>query len=169
MVHTRLLSTVVITVALVLLFALARNDQAATPEPPKAVVDTPDGRDALAAQIKELQKQVMDLQARLGELQKIRIVAAGTATWVRPGVLANRTSVHVTLPAEVTAQLGKDYVVMLTDRFAQNGYPYLTPYWTSGTGGFDITLVDTTLGNGGSAEYTGGTKNYLVDWIVVTK
>jgi hypothetical protein len=167
MVRTRLLSAVAIAVALASILALSQRDQAATAEPPKATVDTPDGKDTLPAQVKELQKQVADLQARLGEIQKARLVAAGTATWVRPGVLANRTSVHVTLSADVTAQLGKDYVVMLTNRFPQGGYPYLAPYWTPGSGGFDITLVDTALGNGGSAEYAGANKNYLVDWIVV--
>jgi hypothetical protein len=169
MVRTRLPSTVVIAVALTSLFALFHGDPAATAEPPKPTVDTPDGEDMVAAQIKELQKQVAELQDRIGQLQKVRVVAAGTATWIRPGVLANRTSVHVTLAADVTAQLGKDYVVILTSRFPQGGYPYLAPYWTPGSGGFDITLVDTALGNGESAEYAGANKNYLVDWIVVKK
>jgi hypothetical protein len=163
------LSAVVIRVALVSLFALSQGDRAVGSEPPNASVDPADNKDTLAAQVKELQKQVAKLRGRLSELQTVRIVAAGTATWTRPDVLANRTSVHVKLPAEVTAQLGKDYVVMLTNRFPQTGYPYLAPFWSPGAGGFDITLVETTLANGSAVEYAQATRNYLVDWIVVKR
>jgi hypothetical protein len=169
MVRTRLLAAVVITVVLMSLFALPQRDQAATPQPTTAGVGPADNEDTLAAQIKGLQKQVTDLQGRLDDLQKVRIIAAGTATWIRPDSLANRTSVHVKLPPAVTAQLGKDYVVMLTNRFPQTGHPYLAPYWSPGVGGFDISLVETTLANGSTVEYARATRNYLVDWIVVKR
>jgi hypothetical protein len=58
---------------------------------------------------------------------------------------------------------------MLTNRFPQNGYPYLAPYWSPGTGGFDITLVETTLANGSTMEYARAIRSYLVDWIVVKR
>jgi hypothetical protein len=110
-----------------------------------------------------------DLQARLGERPKVGVVAAGTATSVRPDTLANRTTVHVNLPADVVAQLGKGYLVLLTNRFPQFGYPYLAPYWTPGTNGFDIALVETSLANGSTVEYARANRNYLVDWIVVKR
>lgn len=118
---------------------------------------------ALAAQVKELQKQVAALQGQS------RIVASGTATWTRPDVLTNGTSVHVALPAEIAARLGKDDVVLLTNRLPQSGYPYFAPSWSPSQGGFEITLVETTLANGGAMEYARAGRTYLVDWVVVRR
>jgi hypothetical protein len=75
----------------------------------------------------------------------------------------------VTLPAEVAAQIGKDSVVMLTNRFPQYGYPFLAPYWMPGTGGFDIALVETSLANGSIVQYAHANRNYQVDWVVVRR
>jgi hypothetical protein len=125
--------------------------------------------DAGNAESKELRKQLAELTKQVSELQRPRIVAAGTATWVRPRMQANRTSTRVKLPAEIVAGLGTDYVVVLTSRFPTGGYPYFASYWKSASDGFDITLVDPSLGDGSSSMYVNPNTSYLVDWIVVKK
>jgi hypothetical protein len=137
--------------------------------PSQPYAQAADDKDSVAEQVKVFQKQVAELQARLNEMQKVRIVAAGTATWTRPQDQANKTTVRVKLPADVTAQLGKDYIVLLTNRFPTGGYPYFAPFWKTAPDGFDITLVDPALGNGESASYDNPNKTYGIDWVVVKK
>jgi hypothetical protein len=141
----------------------------ATISPSQPNAQAADDKDSVAEQVKVLQKQIAELQARLNEMQKVRILAAGTATWTRPQSLENKTSVRVKLPADVTAQLGKDYIVLLTNRFPTGGYPYFAPFWKAAPDGFDITLVDPSLGNGDAAGYDNPNKTYLIDWVVVKK
>jgi hypothetical protein len=125
-----------------------------------------DDKDSVAEQFKALQKQVAELQARLSDVQKVRIVAAGTATWTRPRVQDNKTTVRVKLPADVTAKLGKDYIVLLTNRFPTGGYPYFDAFWKPAADGFDITLVDPS---GEMASYDNPNKTYFIDWVVIQK
>lgn len=121
-------------------------------------------------QLKELQKQLAELKKQVSDLQKPRIIAAGTATWERPRVQANNTSKRVKLAPEIAAQLGKEYIVLLTNRFPAGGYPWFDCYWKVADDGFDITLVDPTIVGGlQTASYTNGTTEYLIDWIVVKK
>jgi hypothetical protein len=158
-------TTIVVTLTLVALALLCRRDEAASsPAQAPAGTDVAD----MMIQFKELQRQVAAISDRT-DGQSPRIVAAGTATWTRPEALSNRTSVRVQLPADVAAQLGKDFIVLLTNRFPQAGYPYFAAYWTPATGGFDVTLVEPTLPNGGVVSYANGNRTYLVDWIVVKK
>jgi len=51
----------------------------------------------------------------MGE-KKPSIVAVGTATWKCPDIQSNNTSTRVKLSAGVAAGLGKDYIVLLTNR-----------------------------------------------------
>jgi len=125
---------------------------------------------SLAAQVKELQTQVADLKARVGEMQSPRIVAAGTATFKLGAVQDNATNARVQLNADITAKLGDEYIVLLTNRFPTGGYPFFEAYWKRAKDGFDITLVDVTLGPDSTATYAfNKNKTYLIDWIVVKK
>ena len=122
----------------------------------------------VGGQIKELQKQLSELKAQVSETQSSCIVAAGTATWTRPPLEENKTSTRVSLKPEIAAKLGKDYIVLLTNR-AHSGAPYLSCYWKIADGGFDITLVDPTLPEGSTRIYASKNTSYLIDWIVVKK
>jgi hypothetical protein len=72
-------------------------------------------------------------------------------------------------PADASAKLGTEHVVLLTNRFPQNGYAYLAPHWSPEAGGFAVTLVETTLANGSVVEYAGASRTDLVDWVLVTR
>lgn len=129
-------------------------------------VATTDGD--VAAQLKDLQDQVAALRTR-HDTPCPQIAMVGTATWTRPDILENRTGVRVALPPDIARQLGEDYVVILTNRFPKDGYPYLATYWTPADNGFEIRLVEPTLPQGGKISYASANRNYLVDWIVVKK
>jgi hypothetical protein len=129
----------------------------------------PADANTLAAQVKELQKLVAELQTRVSELQKPRIVAAGTATFNLGAEQDNATRVRVQLNGDVAARLGEDYVVLLTTRFPTGGYPFFVPYWKRARDGFDVTLVDVTLGPDSTSSYANRNKTYLIDWVVVKK
>jgi hypothetical protein len=159
----RVLSIVLITTAVLGLVAFSSPDQAATSAPQEKA----DGdKDSLAGQVKELQKQLAELQKQVGE-QKPRIVAAGTATWRCPDLVRNDSSTRVKLPADVVAGLGKEYIVLLTNRLP-GGYPYFVPHWKVAPDGFDITPVDTTVSATTPAGY-GVNRTYVIDWAVVKK
>src|SRR5690348_12715292 len=114
MARRRLLSYV----ALACLVALSYQTTVASPgAQAKGRADPVSEPDSVAAQVADLRKEVAGLRAQP------RVVAAGTATWTRPDVLANRTSVRVPLPAEIVAHLGTDYVVALGNRLPGDGYP----------------------------------------------
>lgn len=98
-----------------------------------------------------------------------RIVAAGTAVFQLAGVQDNAGRARVGLEPVVAAGLGTDYVVLLTPRLPPGGYPFFVPYWSPAPNGFDVALVDVTLGPGSAASYATQGKNYLVDWLVVCK
>jgi hypothetical protein len=98
-----------------------------------------------------------------------QLVAAGTATYVRPANQDNKRAVRVKLPAEIAAHLADDYIVLLTNRFPTGGYPFLSAYWRPATDGFDILLVDVELGQDTTASYVNPNTKYLVDWLVVKK
>jgi len=124
----------------------------------------------LAGQTQELQKQVADLQKLVAELQKTRIVASGTTMFKLAGDQDNATNVRVMLNEDIAKRIGEDYIVLLTQRFPAGGYPFFVPLWKRASDGFDITLVDVTLGPNETASYTTNkNKSYLVDWIVVKK
>jgi hypothetical protein len=129
----------------------------------------PTANEGSADQIKDLQTQLADLKKQIAQPQGPRIVAAGTATWTRPQWQANNTNTRVKLNPEITAQLGTNYIVLLTNRSPVGGYPWFDCYWSIARNGFDITLVDTTIAGGGSASYDNRNTSYLVDWVVVKK
>ena len=97
------------------------------------------------------------------------IVAAGTATFQMGAQQDNATFTRVKLAPDITAGLGNDYIVLLTARFPKGGYPYFAPYWKPAKDGFDVTMVDASLGNGGSASYDNANHTFPIDWIVVKK
>ena len=98
-----------------------------------------------------------------------QLVAAGTATYVRPAIQDNKRAVRVKLPAEIAAHLGDDYIVLLTNRFPTGGYPFFSVYWRPAADGFDISLVDVEVGGGTTASYDNPNTKYLVDWLVIKK
>ena len=99
-----------------------------------------------------------------------RIAAAGTATFTMRAEQDNATFTRVKLPADIAARLSDDYVVVISSRFPKGGYPFFTPYWKPAKDGFDVTMVNPSLGPGGTASYTSNAnRTFLVDWIVVKK
>jgi hypothetical protein len=138
-------------------YAAARETQAARKAPADART--------LTTQVEELQKQVEELRAASAP----RIIAAGTATFVRPETQDNTAKTHVKLNAEIASKLGEDYLVLLTNRYPTGGYPYFSVYWKLAKDGFDIYLVDSTLNWGTTASYTNNNRTYLIDWVVVKK
>jgi outer membrane murein-binding lipoprotein Lpp len=158
-------STVLITTAVLGLVALPWKDSAAT-SAPQAKANGEGGKDTVSGQVKELQAQVAELRKQVGE-QKPHIVAAGTASWRCPDLQRNVLSTRVKLPGDIVAGLGKDYIVLLTNRLP-SGYPYFVPHWKLAPDGFDITPVDTAVSETTPAGY-GVNRTYLIDWIVVKK
>jgi len=181
MIRQRVLSTLIVTTAftVLLLVTLSCMNGVATsaPQSQSDTVDQADSgktppthADTLVLQVKELQKQLADLQARMSQTQTARIIAAGTATFRLGAVQDNATSARVQLDGGVAARLGDEYIVLLTNRFPTGGYPFFVPYWQRAKDGFDITLVDVTLGPDSTASYAyNKNKIYLIDWIVVKK
>jgi hypothetical protein len=181
MIKQRILLTLIATTAFTVLFLVTLScvnavatsatqstsdtvDQAGSAKTPPANADTP------VLQVKELRKQFADLQARVSQMQTPRIIAAGTATFHLGAVQDNATSARVQLDGGVAARLGADYIVLLTNRFPTGGYPFFAPYWQRAKDGFDITLVDVTLGPDSTASYAyNKNKIYLIDWVVVKK
>jgi hypothetical protein len=168
----RVLWSIIITTTIFGLITISSRNQTATyASQPKASAE--DDKDALAGQFKELQKQVVELQKQVVELQKQvgeqkpRIVAAGTASWKCPDLQKNSLSTRVKLPGDIVAGIGKDYIVLLTNRLP-GGFPYFVPHWKPAPDGFDITPVDTTVTETSPAGY-GVNRTYLVDWVVVKK
>jgi hypothetical protein len=99
-----------------------------------------------------------------------QIVAAGTATWTRPRWQANNTNTRVKLAPEIAAQIGTNYIVLLTNRSPVGGYPWFSCYWSIANDGFDITLIDPSItGGANTASYDNNNTSYLVDWVVVKK
>ena len=133
------------------LITLPRMNDVATSAPPNSAIQADSIKamqvaiDAQAQQLKELQKQVADLQARLGQMQTPRIVAAGTATIKLPGIQDNKQTVRVKLPADIAARLGTSCIVQLTNRFPTGDCLFI-PYWRPATDGFDIHVADPSLG-----------------------
>src|SRR6185295_15274082 len=126
------------TVTLLVLVALScMDDLAAAAQSPNSDAGNQKGPDktpptdveALAGQVKELQKQLAALQARVHDTQTPRIIAAGTATFELGKVQNNATFVRVKLSADITARLGDDYIVLLTTRLPTGSYPLYVPYW----------------------------------------
>lgn len=118
-----------------------------------------------AAQIAELQKQLVELKAEIRGLQQPRVVAAGTIT----AHIQKRS--HIELPEAVARKLGNDdYIVIATTRAPTSGLPVFAPFWKAAKNGFDLWLVDLTLLPNSTAEYW-GTRNrtFMVDWIVIKK
>jgi len=165
MFQQRIVLPVVIAAAVLCFVALTHRDRAATfAAEPKA-----NPGDAVEGQIKELQKQVAELKTQMSELQKNRIVSAGTATWTRPELQANKTNTRVKLPADIAAGLGKDYVVLLTSHYPKGGFPYFGTYWKAASDGIDITLVDIQINDGTTASYDNPNREYLIDWVIVKR
>jgi len=177
--RTRVLSTLITTVALPLLVLVTLScvdDVSMAAQPSQTDADNqkaqaktpPTDVEALAGQVKELQKQLAALQARTSETP--RIIAAGTATFALGKVQDNATFVRVKLNADVTARLGDDYIVLLTTRVPTGRFPLYVPYWRKAKDGFDVTLASVTLGPDGTVSYLFKTdKTFPIDWIVVKK
>jgi hypothetical protein len=97
------------------------------------------------------------------------IAAAGTATVQIGAQQDNVTFAHVKLAADVAAHLGDDYIVLVSARYPKGGWPFFTPYWKPAADGFDVTMVDPSLGPDSTASYNNPNHTYPVDWIVVRK
>ncbi len=174
----RIISTLILTTAFGVLFLipLPCMNGVATSAPPSSGSQADSTKalqftvDAQAQQLKELQKQVADLQARVSQLESPRIIAAGTATFHLGAVQDNATNARVKLNPDVVARLGSDYIVLLTNRYPTGGYPFFDPYWKLAKDGFDVTLVDTTPGPNSTSSYEyNKNRTFLIDWIVVKK
>ena len=92
MIRQRILSTLIATMAFPVLFlvTLSCMNGVATsaPQSKSDTVDQADSgktppthADTLVLQVKELQKQLADMRARISQTQTARIIAAGTATF----------------------------------------------------------------------------------------
>jgi hypothetical protein len=169
------LSTFPISTAFLVLFlaALPCMNSAATSAPPNGESKAdpakaqPPGVEAQALQLKELQKQVANLQAQVSRMQTPRIVAAGTAAIRLPGIQDNKQRIRVKLPADITARLGVNFIVELTNRCPTGG-SFFVPYWKPAADGFDILVADPSLS--GDYQITPNDKQpYYIDWIVVQK
>ena len=102
------------------------------------------------------------------QTQSPSVVAAGTAVWKLGKFQDNATTVRVQLKDDIAAKIGDDYIVLLTPRFT--GYPSFVPYWKKANDGFDITLIDPALAQGGTVSYLIKVNREVpVDWIVVRK
>ena len=142
----------------------APPDAGSKADPAKAM---PADGDVQSQQIKELQKQVADLQARMRQMQTPRIIAAGTAAIKLPGIQDNKQRVRVKLPAEIAARLGANFIVELTNRCPTGG-AFFVPYWKPAADGFDILVADPSLS--GDYQITPNDKQpYYIDWILVQK
>lgn len=138
---------------------------------PQSAASSPvsNASEVAAQRLTLLEAKLAKLETQAGVDKKPQVVAAGTATWNRPGELNNKVATRVKLSGEITAFLGDSCIVLLTTRLNAGGYPYLVPYWKKANDGFDIYLVDSSLGNLTTASYANGHKEYLVDWVVVKK
>jgi hypothetical protein len=166
----RIISIVVLTTAFVVLFlvTIPSMNNVATSAPPNAGIQPNSAAvDAQAEQLKDLQKLVADLQARVSQLESRRIVAAGTATIKLPGIQDNKQKTRVKLPADIVAQLGTNFIVQLTNRCPTGG-SFFVPYWKPATDGFDIRVADPSL-NGDYQIVPNDKEPYYIDWIVVKK
>ena len=169
----RILTFIFTMAFLVLLLAkLPCMNSAATSAPPDGggkadpAKVVPADVDIQAQQIKELQKQVADLQARVGRMQTPRIVAAGTATIKLPGIQDNKQKIRVKLPADIAARLGTSLIVELTNRCPTGG-SFFVPYWKPAADGFDILVADPSLE--GVLICPNDKQPYYIDWIIVQK
>jgi len=122
--------------------------------------------DAQAQQLKELQKQVADLQARMSQTQTPRIIAAGTATITLPRIQDNKQKIRVKLPADIAARLGTNCIVQLTNRCPTGG-SFFVPYWKPATDGFDILVADPSMTSG--TYIINDKEPYYIDWLVIQK
>jgi hypothetical protein len=172
MIRPRIISTLIPTAAItvLLLLTLPCLKGVAISAPPNGG-NQADSKtlpaDAQAQQLKELQKQVADLQTRVSQMQSPRIVAAGTATIKLPGIQDNKQKIRVKLPADIAARLGTNCIVQLTNRFPTGG-AFFVPYWKPATDGFDIHVADPSLN--GDYQITPNDKQpYYIDWVVVQK
>jgi hypothetical protein len=158
-------SLLIFATAALILGALNFNDRPIV-SAQESAVDSGNAKDAVAAQIKDLQKQVAELQSQMSDLKTPRIIAAGIAT-VRLGPQQdNKTSIHIKLRADVVARLGGNYVVELTNRYP-TGDSFFVPYWKPAVDGFDILLADPSLV--GVQINPNRKEPYYIDWIVVQK
>jgi hypothetical protein len=165
MTRHRILSLVILATVLLFLVTLNFKDRPTTFAAPPSGNSGSD-KDAVAGQIKELQKQMADLQTQVSDLKTPRIVAAGTATIKLGAVQDNKTSLRVKLRAEIAAKLGNNCIVQLTNRYPTGG-SFFVPYWKPATEGFDIFVADPSLTSG--TQIINDNQPYYIDWIVVQK
>jgi hypothetical protein len=165
MIRQRVLSLLIFILALLCFVTLNFSDR------PASFASQPDAnsgndKDAVAGQIKELQRQVAELQSQVSDLKTPRIVAAGTATIKLGAKQDNKTGIRVKLEGDVVARLGGNCIVHLTNRYPTGG-SFFVPYWKPATDGFDILLADPSLV--GTAINPNRNEPYYIDWIVVQK
>jgi hypothetical protein len=163
MIRQRIPSLLIFTTALLFLVTLNFNDRPASFASQPAANSSND-KDAVAGQIKELQKQVAELQSQVSDLKTPRIIAAGTATIKLGAKQDNRTSIRVKLRGDVVARLGGNCIVQLTNRYPTGG-SFFVAYWKPAADGFDILLADPSLV--GVGINPNRNEPYYVDWIVV--
>ena len=153
--------------ATALLFLVAFNFNGRSASSASQPATTPgDDKESVVGQIKELQKQVAELQRQVRDSKTPRIVAAGTATITLPREQDNKQRIRVKLPADIAAQLGGNCIVQLTNRYPTGG-SFFVPYWKRAADGFDIFVADPSMTSG---NYIINDKEpYYIDWIVVQK
>jgi hypothetical protein len=174
MIRHRIILTLILATAFSVLFltTLPCMNGVATSAPPNSGSQTDSAKalqvavDAQAQQLKDLQKQVADLQTRISQKQTPRIVAAGTATIKLPGIQDNKQTIRVKLPADIAARLGADCIVQLTNRCPTGGC-FFVPYWKPTGNGFDILVADPSLE--GVQIVPHDKEPYYIDWVVVGK
>ncbi len=166
MIRQCIISFLIFTAALLFLVTFTFNDRQASSASQPAT-NPGDDKVAVAGQIKELQKQVAELQSQIHALKTSRIVAAGTATIKLPGIQDNKQRIRVKLPADIAARLGTDCIVELTNRCPTGG-AFFVPYWKPASDGFDIRVADPSL-SGDYQLVPNDKEPYYVDWIVVQK
>jgi hypothetical protein len=165
MIRQRILSPVILALAFLLLLTVNFNTRPSSFASEPAAKSGGD-KDAVAGQVKELQKQVAELKSQVSDLKTPRIIAAGTATIRLGPVQDNKTSIRIKLASDVVARLGGNYTVQLTNRYPTSG-DFFVAYWKPATDGFDIFLADPHLiGVGINPDQK---VPYYVDWIVVQK
>jgi hypothetical protein len=165
MIRHRFLLLVIFTTALLFVVLLNFNNRPAIFAAPPAAESGHD-KDAVAGQIKLLQKQVAELQSQVNDLKTPRIVAAGTATFKLGAKQDNKTTTRVKLPKDLVTKLGDNCIVQLTNRFPPTP-DFFSPYWKKAADGFDILLADPALtGVGLNVDQKA---SYYIDWIVVQK
>jgi hypothetical protein len=165
MIRQSIISLLILTGALLVLITFSFNGLPAISASQPAT-NPGDDKESVVGQIKELQKQVAELQRQVRDPKTPGIVAAGTATITLPRIQDNKQRILVKLSADIAAQLGGNCIVQLTNRYPTGG-SFFVSYWKRAADGFDILVADPSMTSG---NYIINDKEpYYIDWIVIQK